>query len=264
MMRRKKNNYDQVIAGVVLFFLSIGVIAGSEKLRREVRAASGTLVEIADTNAELYQVTDLYVKKDGSYVVHGTAKGFKSDIKAAVTFDKTGNQILDLEIVSQDETPDIGSKVTQDEFLSEFSDIKAPIKVADLDIVSPNAENNKSINNSDSADGEKKPYDSSEWNMGDTSVEAQAVRKLYDTGLLESATKGEELSTAFVDLSPEEKATAELEKANLLDGSNEDNGMSENVEATNVDAITGATISSKTVATIVNNAYYFLEENIIE
>lgn len=30
-MRRKKNNYDQIIAGIVLFLLSIGVIASAEK-----------------------------------------------------------------------------------------------------------------------------------------------------------------------------------------------------------------------------------------
>lgn len=261
-MRRKKNNYDQIIAGIVLFVLSIGVIAGGEKIRSEVRAASGTSIEIVSANAELYQVTDLYVKKDGSYVVHGMAKGFKSDIVAAVTFDSTGEKVLDLEIISHDETPDIGSKVTGAEFLSEFNDKNAPITVADLEISSPTGSRNNLADDLNKSENEI--YNSSEWNPNDSSAEASALRNLYDAGLLTSSVNGEGLSTAIADLSPEEKASIELEKASLLASSSEAKEVSEYIDAIAVDAISGATISSKTVATIVNNAYFFLEENIIE
>lgn len=261
-MRRKKNNYDQMIAGIVLFLLSIGVIASAEKIRNEVRAANGTSVEIASTNAELYQVTDLFVKKDGSYVVHGMAKGFKSDIVAAVTFDQTGEKILDLEIISQNETVNIGDKVENIEFLSGFNDINAPIKVADLDIISPTGGSKNLSGEINKSENEK--YNSSEWNSNDSSAEASAFRNLYDAGLLTSSVDGAELNTAIADLPPEEKASVELKRANLLASSSEANVYSEYIDAIAVDAISGATISSKAVATIVNNAYFFLEENIIE
>ncbi|WP_066715468.1 FMN-binding protein [Clostridium sp. Marseille-P299] len=261
-MRRKKNNYDQIIAGIVLFLLSIGVIAGGEKIRSEVRAANGTSVEIASKNAELYQVTDLYEKKDGSYVVHGVAKGFKSDIVAAITFDHTGEKILDLEIISQDETVDIGSKIETPEFLTEFNEMNAPIKVADLEILSPTGGSNNLVD--DSNKSEDKKHNSLEWNSNDSSAEANAFRNLYDAGLLTSAVNGEQLDTAIVDLLPEERASIELEKANLLVSFCEAKVESEYIDAMSVDAISGATVSSKAVATIVNNAYFFLEENIIK
>lgn len=261
-MRRKKKNYDQIIAGIVLFFLSIGIIAGGEKIRSEVRAANGTSVEIVSTNAKLYQVTDLFVKKDGSYVVHAMAKGFKSDIVAAVTFNHTGEKILDLEIISQNETVNIGDKVETTEFLSGFNDINAPIKVADLDIVSPTGGSKNLSDASNKSENQK--YNSSEWNPNDSSAEASAFRNLYDAGLLTSSVNGEELTTAIADLSPVEKASVELERANLLVSSGKAKGNSEYIDVIEVDAISGATISSKAVATIVNNAYFFLEENIIE
>lgn len=260
-MRRRKNSYDQIIAGFVLFLLSIGVIAGGEKIRSEVRAANGTSVEIASTNAELYQVADLYVKKDGSYVVHGVAKGFISDIVAAVTFDNTGKRILDIEVLSQDETADIGSKVTESEFLDKFNDIIAPIKVADLEISSPTGGTKNLQAISDKVEKEK--YNSSEWNANDTSAEAIAVRNLYDAGLLLSSVNAEELSTAIVDLSPEDRASVELKNANLLASSREKEA-SDYIDAYAIDAISGATFSSKAVASIVNNAYFFLEESIIK
>lgn len=262
IMRRKKNNYDQIIAGIVLFLLSIGVIAGGEKIRSEVRAANGTSVEIASKNAELYQVTDLYEKKDGSYVVHGVAKGFKSDIVAAITFDHTGEKILDLEIITQDETVDIGSKIETPEFLTEFNEMNAPIKVADLEILSPTGGSNNLVD--DSNKSEDKKHNSLEWNSNDSSAEANAFRNLYDAGLLTSAVNGEQLDTAIVDLLPEERASIELEKANLLVSFSEAKVESEYIDAMSVDAISGATVSSKAVATIVNNAYFFLEENIIK
>lgn len=261
-MRRKKNNYDQIIAGIVLFLLSIGVIAGGEKIRSEVRAANGTSVEIASKNAELYQVTDLYEKKDGSYVVHGVAKGFKSDIVAAITFDHTGEKILDLEIITQDETVDIGSKIETPEFLTEFNEMNAPIKVADLEILSPTGGSNNLVD--DSNKSEDKKHNSLEWNSNDSSAEANAFRNLYDAGLLTSAVNDEQLDTAIVDLLPEERASIELEKANLLVSFSEAKVESEYIDAMSVDAISGATVSSKAVATIVNNAYFFLEENIIK
>lgn len=262
IMRRKKNNYDQIIAGIVLFLLSIGVIAGGEKIRSEVRAANGTSVEIASKNAELYQVTDLYEKKDGSYVVHGVAKGFKSDIVAAITFDHTGEKILDLEIITQDETVDIGSKIETPEFLTEFNEMNAPIKVADLEILSPTGGSNNLVD--DSNKSEDKKHNSLEWNSNDSSAEANAFRNLYDAGLLTSAVNDEQLDTAIVDLLPEERASIELEKANLLVSFSEAKVESEYIDAMSVDAISGATVSSKAVATIVNNAYFFLEENIIK
>lgn len=260
----KKKKYDQIIATVVLFVVSIGVIAFAENLRKDQSTTSGTPVDIAAMNADLYQVKDVYLQEDGSYVVYGTAKGFVGDIETAVTFDKSGENVLALEVISQVETDGLGSKITEEDFLSQFSEIQAPIKVSDLEIVSPTGGifsiAGESSGTTDMADAN---YSSSEWNADDTSPEAITMRKLYDAGLIESAKNGEKLSTAHADLSPEDQAYAELKEANLLDSSKNDKPVGETIEVTTVDAISGATISSKTVGTIVNNAYFFLKECVL-
>lgn len=256
-MQKKKNN--QGIATVGMCVISFGIIFASISTQKW---KAGTPVDISKMNAKAYQVSEVNVKQDGSYVVQGTAKGFGSDIKTAVTFDKTGKNILSLKIVSQSETTGVGSRITEKEFLNQFNQIAVPIKVADLQIVSPSAESTGESGN----DAKKldKDYSSTEWNAEDTSPEANTIRSLYDAGLLESSIDGEELNTAYADLSAEDKAKVNLENANLLADSDKSKTAGESTDATTVDAISGATISSKATVTTINNAYFFLKECVLK
>jgi len=263
-MGRKR--YGQGIALGAMCVLSLGIIFGMKTIKKQTDVAtSGTPVDIAGINGDTYQVKELFKLDDGSYVVYGAAKGFASDIETAVTFDETGETILSLEILSQGETEGIGSKVTEDAFLSQFHDIAAPIKVADLEVVSPTT---GKVNTSGEAAattelaGEN--YSSSEWNPEDTSPEAKAMRTLYDSGLLASSKQGEKLSTPLTDLTPEEQAKVKLQKANLLVSTSEEEPAGEPVTVTDVDAVSGATVSSKAVATTINNGYFFLKEAVLK
>lgn len=262
----RKKRYGQGIALGAMCVLSLGIIFSMETIKRQtVSAISGAPVDITGKNAEAYQVKELQTLDDGSYVVYGTAKGFASDIETAVTFDETGENILSLVIVSQGETDGIGSKVTEDAFLSQFNGITAPIKVADLEVASPTT---GSVNTSGEAavttELADENYSASEWNPEDASPEANAMRNLYETGLLASSKSGEKLSTPLSDLSPEEQAEAKLKRANLLTTTSEEVPAGEPVTATDVDAVSGATISSKAVATTINNAYFFLKEAVLK
>ncbi|GAA4653871.1 hypothetical protein GCM10023142_10090 [Anaerocolumna aminovalerica] len=262
-MRRRR--YGQGIALGAMCVLSLGIIFSMRTIKDQaVVAASGTPVDITGMSGDTYQVKELHTLEDGSYVVYGTAKGFASDIETAVTFDKTGENILSLEIVSQGETDGIGSKVTEDAFLSQFHDITAPIKVADLEVVSPTT---GKVNTSGEAAATTElageDYSSSEWNPGDTSPEANAMRTLYAAGLLASSKNGEKLSTPLTDLSPEDQAKAKLQKANLLVSGSEEEPAGEPVNVTDMDAISGATVSSKAVAVTINNGYFFLKEAVL-
>lgn len=255
-MQKKKNN--QGIATVGMCVISFGIIFASISTQKW---KAGTPVDISKMNAKAYQVSEVSVKQDGSYVVQGTAKGFGSDIKTAVTFDKTGENILSLTIVSQTETAGVGSKITEKEFLNQFNKIAVPIKVADLQVVSPNVESTGE--SGETAEKLDENYSSAEWNAEDTSAEANTIRSLYEAGLLTSSMNGKELNTAYADLSPEEKAKINLEKANLLTSTDEKEA-GETVDATTVDAISGATISSKATVTTINNAYFFLKECVLK
>lgn len=293
-MQKKETKKSIAIAAMCV--LSVGVIMLSETSRKwGAVAVSGTPVDISSMNADSYQVNEVLLTDDGNYIVKGKAKGFASDIETAVTFDATGSNILSLAVLSQGETNGLGSRITEDDFLSQFNNIPGPIKVADLEVASP-VTGSVSTASGETTEVTAENYSSADWNPEDQSPEANAVRNLYNAGLLESAKSGESLTTALVDLSPEaqavhnlydagllesakngeslsmaradlspeEKALAELKDANLLVKGEETASGNIVTTITEVDAISGATISSKAVGTTINNAYFFLNESVLK
>ncbi len=292
----RKKRYDQAIAAGVMCMLSLGTIFTAETVKKQVAAAfSGTVADISGLNGDQYQVKELQTLADGSYVVYGAAKGFAGDIETAVVFDQTGEHILNLTVLSQGETNGIGTKVTEEGFLSQFQNIPAPIKVADLKVMSPVTGEAGTAGEGETADRAYEDYDPAQWNPGDTSPEATAMRTLYEAGLLKSSYEGEKLETPlsdlppegksmnalyeagllassvegekltepFSDLSPEEQAALKLEEAGLAEGEKEES-PGEPISVTNVDAVSGATISSKAVGTTINNGYFFLKEEVLK
>lgn len=292
----RKKRYDQVIAAGVMCVLSLGTIFTAETVKKQAAAAfSGTVADISGLNGDKYQVKELHTLADGSYVVYGTAKGFAGDIETAVVFDQTGEHILNLTVTSQGETAGIGTKVTEDGFLSQFQNIAAPVKVADLEVLSPVAGAAGTAAEGEAVNLADENYDPAQWNPEDTSPEAKTMRTLYEAGLLKSSFEGEKMETPvadlppegktmnalykaglltssiegekltkpFSDLSPEEQATLKLEEAGLAQGKKEE-PAGEPVNAIDVDAVSGATISSKAVAATINNGYFFLKEEVLK
>ena len=92
----------------------------------------------------------------------------------------------------------------------------------------------------------------------DSSAEAVARRKLYAAGLSKSAQDGEDQASPFADWSAEKQAAYRLEQAELTT-SGEDAGAA-SADLTEVDALTGATITSTAVTNIVNNSYFYVTE----
>ncbi|MDD3254212.1 MAG: FMN-binding protein [Lachnospiraceae bacterium] len=104
----------------------------------------------------------------------------------------------------------------------------------------------------------------------DRSAEAQAAAKLEDTGLAVG-------NGALADKSAEEQAAVKLERADLVTGgqtktgaeaadgtgSSERAAASAAVSVSEVDAVSGATISSTAVANSINHAYFFLQEQVL-
>ena len=69
---------------------------------------------------------------------------------------------------------------------------------------------------------------------------------------------GEPMAIPFADLSAEEQSKARLEQASLTTTGNASGAVS--ADLTEVDALSGATITSAAVTNIVNNSYFYVTE----
>ncbi len=92
----------------------------------------------------------------------------------------------------------------------------------------------------------------------DTSAEAVARRKLYAAGLSKSAQDGEEQALPYADWSAEKQAAYRLAQAELTTGQTSAGAVS--ADLTEVDALSGATITSTAVTNVVNNSYFYVTE----
>ena len=65
-----------------------------------------------------------------AYDVFVTVPGYKSDIETKVRIEKDGDELLDLQILSQDETPELGGKIVEGSFLNQFKGKELPIALS--------------------------------------------------------------------------------------------------------------------------------------
>lgn len=65
-----------------------------------------------------------------AYDVYVTVPGYKSDIETKVRIEKDGDELLDLQILSQDETPELGGKIVESSFLNQFKGKDLPITLS--------------------------------------------------------------------------------------------------------------------------------------
>jgi hypothetical protein len=92
----------------------------------------------------------------------------------------------------------------------------------------------------------------------DNSAEAVARRKLYAACLSKSAQDGEEQAVPYADWSVEKQAEYKLQAADLTTQGSAADTVS--ADMTQVDALSGATITSTAVTDIVNNSYFYVTE----
>ena len=119
-----------ILALVVVTALSFGVIFGTEKLTKNSgeSAAENTGTVQAELDVSGAENIERAVQMDdGSYVVSVKAAGYGGDIHMDVTFDESGKVINSLAVTEQSETENLGAKITEEEFLSQFSGIEAPV-----------------------------------------------------------------------------------------------------------------------------------------
>ena len=288
LWRKRLPGYAAMGAATVA--MAIGLIA----MQNARTTVAGTLLPVSEADAAAYGISAVYQLDDGSYRVEGTQKGFQSDVQAAVTLDAEGN-VSAVEILSQAETDNLGGQCVSPEFTSQYQGA-APFTLA-----------GKSYTVTDPATGAAyasagavaedttaaEEFDPTQWNVSDTSPEAEATRRMYAAGLTLSALNGQPLSDElappldssaeavarrrlyaaelsksaldgqpmaipFADLSAEEQSKARLAQADLTTEQAQTGAVS--ADLTEVDALSGATITSTAVTNIVNNSYFYVTE----
>ena len=288
LWRKRLPGYAAMGAATVA--MAVGLIA----VQHARTTVAGTLLPVSEADAAAYGISAVYQLDDGSYRVEGTQKGFQSDVQAAVTLDAEGN-VSAVEILSQAETDSLGGQCVNQEFTSQYQGA-APFTLAGksytvTDPATGAAYAAAGATAEDTAAAEE--FDPTQWNVSDTSPEAEATRRMYAAGLTlsalngqplsdelappldssaeavarrrlyaaelsKSALDGEPMAIPFANLSAEEQSKARLAQADLTTEQAQTGAVS--ADLTEVDALSGATITSTAVTNIVNNSYFYVTE----
>ena len=295
LWRKRLPGYAAMGAATVA--MAVGLIA----MQHARTTVAGTLLPVSEADAAAYGISTVYQLDNGSYRVEGSQKGFQSDVQAAVTLDAEGN-VSAVEILSQAETDSLGGQCVNPEFTSQYQGA-APFTLAGksytvTDPLTGAAYAAAGAAEEQPAAAEEQPaaaedLDPAQWNVSDTSPEAEATRrmyaagltlsalngepladelippmdtsaeavacrKLYAAGLSKSAQDGEEQALPYADWSAEKQAAYQLAQAELTTGQTSAGAVS--ADLTEVDALSGATITSTAVTNIVNNSYFYVTE----
>ena len=211
-----------------------------------------------------------------------------------MTLDRDGN-VLDVKILAQAETDSLGAQCVNPEFTAQYQGA-APFTLAGKRYTVTDPATGTAFAAAGSAETDAAPaeaFDPAAWRAGDASPEAEATRKMYEAGLTlsalngqpmddalippmdnsaeavarrklyaaclsKSAQDGEEQAVPYADWSAEKQAEYKLQAADLTTQGSAADTVS--ADMTQVDALSGATITSTAVTDIVNNSYFYVTE----
>ena len=288
LWRKRLPGYAAMGAATVA--MAVGLIA----VQHARTTVAGTLLPVSEADAAAYGISAVYQLDDGSYRVEGTQKGFQSDVQAAVTLDAEGN-VSAVEILSQAETDNLGGQCVNPEFTSQYQGA-APFTLAGKSYTVTDPATGAAYASAGAAAEDTtaaEEFDPTQWNVSDTSPEAEATRRMYAAGLTlsalngqplsdelappldssaeavarrklyaaclsKSAQDGEEQAVPYADWSAEKQAEYKLQAADLTTQGSAADTVS--ADMTQVDALSGATITSTAVTDIVNNSYFYVTE----
>lgn len=288
LWRRRLPGYAAMGAATLAMALGLGGLMHSRT------TVAGTALPLADADAATYGVSAVYQLDDTTYYVVGSKQGFQSEVQAGVTLDRDGN-VLDVKILAQAETDSLGAQCVNPEFTAQYQGA-APFTLAGKRYTVTDPATGTAFAAAGSAETDAAPaeaFDPAAWRAGDTSPEAEATRKMYEAGLTlsalngqpmddalippmdnsaeavarrklyaaclsKSALDGEQMMIPFADLSAEKQAEYKLQAADLTTQGSAADTVS--ADMTQVDALSGATITSTAVTDIVNNSYFYVTE----
>ena len=272
---------------------SLVLALGLHGLMNARTTVAGTALALTDADAATYGISAVYQLDENTYYVVGSQKGFQSDVEVGVTLGKDGT-VQSVAILAQGETDNLGGQCVNPEFTAQYQGT-APFTLAGKSYTVTDSATGAVYAAAGSAETEApaEDFDPSAWRAGDTSPEAEATRKMYEAGmtlsaihgepmdnelippmdssaeavasrklyqasLSKSAQDGEEQAKPFADWSAEKQAAYRLEQAELTTSGT--GAETSSADLTEVDALTGATITSTAVTNVVNNSYFYVTE----
>lgn len=272
---------------------SLALALGLHGLMSARTTVAGTALALTDADAATYGISAVYQLDEDTYYVVGSQKGFQSDVEVGVTLGKDGT-VQSVAILAQGETDSLGGQCVNPEFTAQYQGT-APFALAgkSYTVTDPATGAVYAAAGSAETEAPAEDFDPSAWRAGDTSPEAEATRKMYEAGLTlsairgepmddelippldssaeavasrklyqaglsKSAQDGEEQAKPFADWSAEKQAAYRLEQAELTTSGT--GAETSSADLTEVDALTGATITSTAVTNVVNNSYFYVTE----
>lgn len=272
---------------------SLVLALGLHGLMNARTTVAGTALALTDADAATYGISAVYQLDENTYYVVGSQKGFQSDVEVGVTLGKDGT-VQNVAILTQGETDNLGGQCVNPEFTAQYQGT-APFTLAgkSYTVTDPATGAVYAAAGSAETEAPAEDFDPSAWRTGDTSPEAEATRKMYEAGmtlsairgepmdnelippmdssaeavasrklyqasLSKSAQDGEEQAKPFADWSAEKQAAYRLEQAELTTSGT--GAETSSADLTEVDALTGATITSTAVTNVVNNSYFYVTE----
>ena len=272
---------------------SLVLALGLHGLMNARTTVAGTALALTDADAAPYGISAVYQLDENTYYVVGSQKGFQSDVEVGVTLGKDGT-VQSVAILAQGETDNLGGQCVNPEFTAQYQGT-APFTLAgkSYTVTDPATGAVYAAAGSAETEAPAEDFDPSAWRAGDTSPEAEATRKMYEAGmtlsalhgepmdnelippmdssaeavasrklyqasLSKSAQDGEEQAKPFADWSAEKQAAYRLEQAELTTSGT--GAETSSADLTEVDALTGATITSTAVTNVVNNSYFYVTE----
>ena len=272
---------------------SLVLALGLHGLMNARTTVAGTALALTDADAATYGISAVYQLDENTYYVVGSQKGFQSDVEVGVTLGKDGT-VQSVAILAQGETDNLGGQCVNPEFTAQYQGT-APFTLAgkSYTVTGPATGAVYAAAGSAETEAPAEDFDPSAWRAGDTFPEAEATRKMYEAGLTlsalhgepmdnelippmdssaeavasrklyqaslsKSAQDGEEQAKPFADWSAEKQAAYRLEQAELTTSGT--GAETSSADLTEVDALTGATITSTAVTNVVNNSYFYVTE----
>lgn len=272
---------------------SLALALGLHGLMSARTTVAGTALALTDADAATYGISAVYQLDEDTYYVVGSQKGFQSDVEVGVTLGKDGT-VQSVAILAQGETDSLGGQCVNPEFTAQYQGT-APFTLAgkSYTVTDPATGAVYAAAGSAETEAPAEDFDPSAWRAGDASPEAEATRKMYEAGLTlsairgepmddelippldssaeavasrklyqaslsKSAQDGEEQAKPFADWSAEKQAAYRLEQAELTTSGT--GAETSSADLTEVDALTGATITSTAVTNVVNNSYFYVTE----
>lgn len=134
MIKKNDKGFKTIIClGVAIVAVSVAAIAlnGGRKSDGEQVQTGSELVVTGET-----KVQRAVLNEDGTYTLRIKEQGYKGDVVLEAVYSADGKTLLSYDVVYHKETPDLGSKVDEDEYKNKLSNLKLPIAANGMDISS--------------------------------------------------------------------------------------------------------------------------------